>query len=92
MNSFVSVGIDMVKYLEGQGWLPVFRNFPSCRNPMKLVTDPTISDGCFWRCHWKVHSPHKKTRVCRRKVSVRDLTWWSGSHLSMLEVIELAYN
>ena len=39
-----------------------------------------------------IRPPHKKKRVCGRAVSVRDLTRFSRSYLSMLEIIELAYN
>ena len=85
------IGIDMVRYLQRQGWLPLSRNCPACLKPMSLIKDVDATDGCVWRCNNKTRAPHKKTRFCLKRISVRNLTWFSGSHLAMLEIIELAY-
>ena len=85
-------GFDMVKYLQKQGWLPIARKCPACQNAMSLIRNRSFSDGCLWRCNGKVRKPHKKTTTSGKAVSVRNLTWFDSSHLSMLEIIDLAYN
>ena len=83
LDVFFSVVVfPMVKYLQQQGMLPVGRRCPDCRAQMSLISNASKVDGCQWRCHAKVRILYKKTRVYRKTVSVRDLTWFSGSHLS----------
>ena len=82
----------MVKYLQKQGFLPIARLCPACQHKMSLISQKRFSDGCLWRCNAKVRAPHRKTKVCGKTVSIRSLTWFDKSHLSMLEIIELGYN
>ena len=43
------------------------------------VTNTYSSDGCKWRCQNKNH------------VSIRKLSWFEGSNLTIEEIIELTY-
>ena len=82
----------MVKYLQQHGFLPIARSCPVCQHKMSLISQKSFSDGCLWKCYGKFRPKHRKTKKCGKTVSVRKLTSFDGSHLSMLEIIELAYN
>lgn len=50
---------------------------------MKLVKDKSCSkDGIVWRC---------SSRLCNKKTSVREGSWFFGSHLLLEQAVKLTY-
>lgn len=50
---------------------------------LHLVEDKSYSkDGVVWRC---------TNRNCNKKVSVREGSWFSGSHLLLEQIVKLTY-
>ena len=74
----------LIDWLQGRGLLGDFSGICECcfEGKVKLVEDKYYSkDGVVWRC---------TNRKCNKKVSIREGSWFSGSHL-LEQIVKLTY-
>ena len=86
LNLFAA--IKAYTYLASLGWVPSERQCPSCSAPMILNKRERSIDGLTWQCNKKYSKNKKKATPCGTRVSVRDGTWASKSHLSFTEILQ----
>ena len=75
----------LIDWLQGRGLLGDFSGICECcfEGKVKLVEDKSYSkDGVVWRC---------TNRKCNKKVSIREGSWFSGSHLLLEQIVKLTY-
>jgi transposase-like protein len=56
------------------------RQCENCNAPMSLITKTRRTDGYGWRC-----------KTCKKEQSIRDGSFFSGSHLSIETIIVIVY-
>ena len=75
----------LIDWLQGRGLLGDLSGICECcfEGKGKLVEDKSYSkDGVVWRC---------TNRKCNKKVSIREESWFSGSHLLLEQIVKLTY-
>ena len=80
--------LDLIQYLQSLGLLSKWYSCPKCNADMTLTKRNDVSDGYIWVCT-KESGPREEHHKITR--SLRKGTWFSGSRLSLGEVLQLTY-
>jgi hypothetical protein len=76
---------EFIKWLQDQKLIASHYECVTCKNPMKLVEDKTVSDGFVWKCYSMEGIKHTVKRSIRRG------SWFEHSNFSLQDVLLLTY-